>query len=237
CYLAAGNLAAARMELERVVQAVPENLLGQRLLGDTHLAQKNAPAALHCYKMALLLAPGDVALAEKVHGLESGTTVVTSPASLQAVPELPESQEELEQEIPPLWGTSQEPLEAVPDFLPEGSEWEPLAPAEPAGGLQPLILDDSGDDDGFKVEHVSAIFEPESDSKQEITTETLGDLYFSQGQFDKALRIFEKLKPRPALSAKIRACRARLGVDMASLIRGRKIALLQAIVQRTRDTA
>ena len=239
CYLAAGNLESARHELERVVQAVPENLLGQRLLGDAYLGLRNRTAALHCYKMALLLAPADVALAEKVHDLESGVSVLADETpALAVVPALPETQEELEQEIPPLWAQE---APAAGSGGPEADfGFEPLEVPEPAtdfAPLTPMSVDEAAEDEGFRVEHVSAIFESPTQSKKEITTETLGDLYFSQGQYDKALRIFEKLTPRPELGAKIRACRTRLGVDVASLVRSRKIALLRSIVRRARDSA
>lgn len=244
CYLAAKKLTEARAELERVCHAVPENLLGQRLLGDTYLALGNKASALHCYKMALLLAPGEVALAEAVHELESGANpiLVSEPMHLEPLQTLPESREEIEQEIPPLWATEvpsgdvARPISRPDDLLEPPILGDLSAPL----GLQALLSDDENpvDDEGFKVEHVSSIFDEENaEGKKEITTETLGDLYFSQGQFDKALRIFEKLKPTPALGKKIQACRARLGVDLNSLIRSRKIAVLKAIVGRARDSA
>lgn len=236
CFLGKNMLTQARTELERVVHAVPENLLGQRLLGDAYLGLGNKSAALHCYKMALLLAPADVALAEKVHEMESGVAAILPAEPPVAVQPLPANQEELEQEIPPLWA-GEFPL--APLDGPAAEKTEPSA--QPADvGLQSLFSDEENpvDDDAFKIEHVSQVFEEETASaSREITTETLGDLYFSQGQFDKALRIFEKLRPTAVLGKKIQACRARLGVDMSSILRTRKIALLRAIVERARDSA
>lgn len=69
----------ARLELERVVNSVPENLLAQRLLGETHLACGDLGGALHCFKMALLLSPADVALTEKVHHLEQELNLKETP--------------------------------------------------------------------------------------------------------------------------------------------------------------
>jgi tetratricopeptide (TPR) repeat protein len=233
CYLAKKQVQEARGELERVVRAVPENLLGQRLLGDIYLELGNKAGALHCYKMALLLAPADVALAEKVHSLESGERLrAVGPSDNTVVAPLailPDSQEELESEIPPLWA-------AVPSVAPEPS---PSTRATELG-LQEILSEEENsiDDEAFKIEHVSSIFETvDAPTKKEITTETLGDLYFSQGQFDKALRIFEKLKATPALQQKLQNCRARLGVDPASLVRAKKVALLRAVVQKARDFA
>ncbi len=222
CYLAKNQLQEARTELERVVRAVPENLLGQRLLGDVYFGLKNTGAALHCYKMALVLAPQDVALAEKVRELENGAAVFLPTEN---------TFQDFEQEIPPLWANE------FPEVLTEPSALSNLsAPSDAA--LQPLSFDSEStvDDEAFKIEHVSQIFEQEKDTrKREITTETLGDLYFSQGQFDKALRIFEKLTPVTEVQKKIQLCRTRLGVDPGSLDRNRKIALLRAVVQKARD--
>jgi tetratricopeptide (TPR) repeat protein len=232
CYLAKNLLHEAKQELERVVHAVPENLLGQRLLGDAYLKMGNTHGALHCYKMALLLAPNDVVLAEKVHELESGNPqvlVAEAETKVEPLATLPASEVELEKEIPPLWGGD---FTAEPESAPTIGESD--------FGLQALSAsdDDAIDDEAFKIEHVSHIFEEEtSPSKKEITTETLGDLYFSQGQFEKAIRIFEKLRATPAIQKKTQACRSRLGVDVGSLVRQRKIEILRRIVQRARDSA
>lgn len=240
-YLAKNLLAEARTELERVVHAVPENLLGQRLLGDAYLALGNKAGALHCYKMALLLAPADVALAEKVHELEAGAmafsrSIPQEPLTTTSFELLPETPEELEQELPPLWTSD---LDSAPTEGPQMPSFE--KDVENIGmGFQEIFSDEesSVDDEAFKIGTVSEIFDlSEQGSKKEITTETLGDLYFSQGQFDKALRIFEKLKPTTALQTKIQNCRARLGVDMSSLIRARKAEVLRQLIARARDSA
>jgi tetratricopeptide (TPR) repeat protein len=238
CYLGKGMLTEARGELERVVHAVPENLLGQRLLGEAYLGLGNRSAALHCYKMALLMAPNDVVLAEKVHELESGASVLMPHEPAVTLQALPESSEELEKEIPPLWA-SEFPAEPLESFQ-EGVLEPTLGGVDSIFGLQAITSDDENpiDDEAFKIEHVSHIFEEVTQTgSREITTETLGDLYFSQGQYDKALRIFEKLKPAAPIHRKIQACRARLGVDMSAMLRNRKIAVLRAVVKRARDSA
>lgn len=91
-------------------------------------------------------------------------------------------------------------------------------------------------DDGFSVEHISAVFGGEISAKgKEITTETLGDLYLSQQQFERALRIFEKLqmkRPSPELARKIHTCQVRLGVDEQALERKHKIQILKRVLNR-----
>ena len=93
CYLDKKWFTEARAELERVVGVVPESLLGQRLRGDACLALRDRAAALHAYKMAMLLSPSDVGLAEKVHSLETDT-LGRAPA------EAPDVAEEEEKEQP-----------------------------------------------------------------------------------------------------------------------------------------
>jgi hypothetical protein len=88
----------------------------------------------------------------------------------------------------------------------------------------------------FSVSSLSQIFKnDESRDPSENTTETLGDLYFKQGQFLHALKIFEKInrhKETPALEKKIRACRVKLGVDAESVVRQKKIVLLKTMLKR-----
>jgi lipopolysaccharide biosynthesis regulator YciM len=99
---------------------------------------------------------------------------------------------------------------------------------------------DDQEDESFKIEHVSAIFHEGESGAREITTATLGDLYFQQGQYDRAIRIFEKIAgqhPVPELTRKINACRVKLGVDRDALIRNKKIETLRAILKRVRTGA
>lgn len=89
--------------------------------------------------------------------------------------------------------------------------------------------------DSYKTEVVSNIFSDAAPSNSEITTQTLADLYYTQGQYEKSLRIFEKLqKQRPSaeINQKIQQCRAQLGVDNASLRRQQKIDALKSILNK-----
>lgn len=246
CWIEKQHWTEARAELERVVHASPENLLAQRLLGDVTLQLGESDTALHAYKMALMLSPADVVLAEKVHALEREAALFLHQGGVSRAPVVGsrialDSAERPSQsltstiddsaEIEPLWKThgekphgakTVEPSIAVQGDQAEGQVLEALFREE----------DIPTDDEGFKVEHVSHLFEENNPKRRkEITTETLGDLYFSQGQFEKALRIFEKLSPGPALRKKIKDCKLALGVD---LVRVRNITLLRGIVKATR---
>jgi len=275
CYLDKKMFADARVELERVVQFVPENLLAQRLLGDVYLQLGLRPAALHCLKMALLLSPTDVTLAEKVHQLEKEIeTGISRPpreeedkfgaatpqgdenfnvnefgleeSTLTSIRELPEDEGEILQGLPDLGASADGELPPLWDVPAARSEPDPIT-EEPKRALPPEIEsllasdDPETEDEPFKIEHVSSIFfEPQPKKKEGITTETLGDLYYSQGQFDRSLRIFEKLhevEPSIELQKKIRLCRMKLGVDRQALVRNRQIQVLKGLLQRLQSHA
>jgi tetratricopeptide (TPR) repeat protein len=91
--------------------------------------------------------------------------------------------------------------------------------------------------EAYKTENVSQVFSEDNLPSTEITTQTLGELYFSQEQYEKALKIFEKLqKSRPTadLAVKIQECRAHLGVDSISIRRQQKIDMLNSILNKNR---
>lgn len=254
CYLEKRRFQEARLELERVIEQAPENLLAQRLLGDTCLQLEDREAALHAYKMALLLSPSDVALAQKVRALEThAATIPKAPVlSDESSDELGDDQEALERleaeaqlvpppppEIPP--APIEEPPEAAPELVPVLSadgkiEMIPFTEDKQLSSVDRLLgVQETGiEDEAFRVEHVSQVFE-EKASESEITTETLGDLYLAQGQFDRALRIFERIRearPSESLDRKIESTRARLGVSADQMSRERKIEVLQDVLDR-----
>jgi tetratricopeptide (TPR) repeat protein len=207
CYFDKKMFGEARKQLERVIQYSPENLMAQRLLGETFLAMGDRQSALHNLKMALILSSEDVALAEKVHALEQGTSPV--------VPE------------------------TLPSDLPthESAAEVPTIPPAAVPEIDPLLQKDE-EDEAFHIQHVSTIFvEPTSARMKEITTETLANLYFAQGQFDRSLRILEKLEDKdsnPDIQRKINACRLKLGLSFQDIARNQKIELLRSILKRVR---
>lgn len=249
----------ARVELETVVQLVPENLLAQKILAETHLALGNRPGALHCYRMAQLLSPSDVSIAEKVRLLETGVAVESEPvpAAAVAVDDLVELAEPEVQVAAPVVKASVAPPAIVPqtntvdaqvaalwDQLSQKSnneeepEWDPEKAAE-IDALLGAGPEDDDEKEAFQIQHVSHVFaDGENAQDQEITTETLGDLYYSQGQFERSLRIYEKIaaqRSTPELRKKLNLCRMRLGVDQESLARRKKIEALQALLSKTRE--
>lgn len=242
----------AKKQLEMVVEAVPDNLLAQKLLGRCHLKMGNRAAALQEFDKAIMLAPEDVDLAAQVKALEPKIPVVDSDSEEVVVKSVGEDfGDDVEEvtgsltstELPSLEGktVNSEPT-LVPSVSADGRiEMVPFNPEEETGALDRVLGFSEEDDepDGFRVEHVSDIFQ-EEDEKSEITTETLGDLYFSQGQYDKSLKIFEKLagcQSSPVLTKKIESCRIRLGVNSENLVRERKIQALHGLLQRVQHNA
>jgi len=267
CFLDKKKYAKAKDELERVIGVSPDNILAQRLLGDCLFNLDEKSRALHCYKIASVLAPDDVGLQDKVHRLEqqmargdfdervyqgnvSDGVAPTSSSQPIAIPISKESSELVEEVV--------FVEQSVKDPSPHQSFYEHSNLAEidrALGSLEP-ILDDSEESDeirqnqidailgfeddsieAYKTENVSQVFSEDKYPSPEITTQTLGELYLSQGQYEKALKIFEKLqKSRPTadLAQKIQECRAFLGVDFVSIRRQQKIDMLNSILNKNR---
>jgi tetratricopeptide (TPR) repeat protein len=90
-----GELAAARLEFERVLAGAPENLSAIKGLGEIHERGGDFPAALRQFDRALSLAPNDPDLEETVGDLRrqveasvrsSSDAGATQPADLSSLP-------------------------------------------------------------------------------------------------------------------------------------------------------
>jgi hypothetical protein len=205
--------------------------------------------------MALLLAPCDISLTDKVHQIEK-QMAQESPS--QRSIELSEIQEEVfetgipkdfESSMPEIhsemrlseensaadWDTGSIEAIAIEPQLEEFPMEEPVDD-EISSEVNAILGFDEASEDTYAVGSLASAFtESLENPQQEITTETLGDLYFTQGQFGQSLKIFEKiyrLKPTLDLEKKMKACRVKLGVDPESQIRSKKIEVLQGILQR-----
>lgn len=235
----------ARSTLQKVVQVSPENLMAQRLLGETEEALGNLEEAIHRTRVAQVLAPSDLALTTRIRDLEKRKmeAVVVPPTP----PEPTVSEENL-------WGEGADSegnlaSDAIETSVAPHLRWDGVGTVETEetadetdegaveGSVADKIFGEAGasDLDSFHVEAVSNVFGASTDSNpSEITTETLGDLYFAQGQFERSLMIFEAIargQSSPALTQKIHACRARLGVDAESMVRLRQIEMLRSVLK------
>jgi len=74
-----GDIESARSELERVVHAVPDHLLANRLLGELYLAGNLDQDALKCFRVVQMLSPMDHEVASHVKRLETENAPVAVP--------------------------------------------------------------------------------------------------------------------------------------------------------------
>jgi tetratricopeptide (TPR) repeat protein len=263
CHLDQKQFTEGIQELERVLHAAPDNLLAQRLLGEAYVAVGDHARALQVYKMAATLSPTDVVLAQKVREQEAAVlreaARAPAPSALDPmlvaspiVPDDPMADETGEFEATP----TKKPSVAKPPRPPERASVELTDEEETldfgdGAALIDQLFDGAGDDDDeenlttpdgdetFRIEHVSSVFrELDKRDPGEITTSTLGDLYFQQGQYDRALRIYERIartRPSADILQKAHQCRVRLGVDQEALARAEKIERLRTVLRRVRD--
>jgi hypothetical protein len=210
--------------------------------------------SLHAFKMALLLSPCDIGLTDKIHQIEN---------NIDKEPELPSeefmaetrheaSQEASQEALPESFPLSIEPEQTFSERF--DSEWQETKMESTLIAKIPeqdLLSDEEEDEvsvqvnavlgfkeeaeDVFSVGTLGSVFKEGQDSNPlEITTETLGDLYFSQGQYGHSLKIFEKIyrvKPTEELEKKMKSCRLKLGVDPESKLRQQKIERLKGILK------
>lgn len=247
CYLDKHRFQDAQRELEKVVHLAPENLLAQKLLGESLMAQGLDSQALHAFKMALLLAPCDVMLTDKVHQLEKQ---VANPKPVEPAVEFSVSEvlmPEAESDPVVQGGAEEEPQNWESKSLEEIS-LEPVTEEENEEEIEEDFSEqvnavlgfEEDSEEIFSVAPVAQVFKTTAETHTpEITTETLGDLYFSQGQYGHSLKIFEKIarvRSTPELERKMKACRIKLGVDPESRIRQKKIQVLKGILTKIQDT-
>lgn len=264
CFLDKKKFSKAKDELENVVGMSPDNILAQRLLGDCFFNLNEMVRALHCYKIASVLSPDDIGLQEKVHRLEQqlargdfevNSNTVNTPLvapdlnpseSLLAIEEGTSADEEISVQPPA------QTLAQIESFQRDSSlvgieesaeEFELLGDESEESEVRRAQVDailgfeEDETEESFKTESVNQIFTEEIKPTTEITTQTLGELYYSQGQYEKALKIFEKIQRNRAsseLAQKIQMCRSQLGVDSTSLRRQQKIDALNAVLKKNR---
>lgn len=86
-----GDLDKSREELEKVIKAVPDNLLANKILGDIYMDQNRPADALKRYKIVQMITPADqdvIANIQKIEGLSSAPHP-QKPAAPEALPPPP----------------------------------------------------------------------------------------------------------------------------------------------------
>jgi tetratricopeptide (TPR) repeat protein len=97
-----GDLDKSRDELEKVVKAVPDNLLANKLLGDIYREQNRPADALNRYKIVQMITPGDQEVAANVQKLEglSGTIPPPPKPAARETPAPPATESSATAELP-----------------------------------------------------------------------------------------------------------------------------------------
>jgi tetratricopeptide (TPR) repeat protein len=226
-----GNTDLAREELEKVIKAVPDNLLANKLLGDIYMDLNLNEEALKRYKLVQMLTPADTEVINNIQKLEMRITGITAPVDPPTLVEniykidpnsipattvemlVPRDTSEIKtEEFPQL--TVQHDLPPFSDDLP--GFLEKTSPgATPVGvqdffdstnaAVEPSLEFEESEslsehDDGFdfpelepvstKVDQTQPMEDGEAD---ELTTQTLAELYVQQGLIDKATKVYQKL--------------------------------------------
>jgi len=131
-----GDLAAARRELETVLQAVPDNILAERYLGEALEGLGDRAGARRQYLKALALAPGDAQLVARLRSLSgnSGPTGVAANGPLAGSEDAPI---EIPPPADPLAAMDADPLAGMLD----DGDAESLVADAPPPAPPPVIMD------------------------------------------------------------------------------------------------
>jgi hypothetical protein len=131
-----GDLEDARQELQRVLQAVPDNILAERYLGEALEGLGDKSGARRQYLKALALAPGDAQLVARLRALHGGDGPPGTSPNGPAIGEEPPI------DAPPL-GTPPAAMDADPlaGMLDERGA-ESLVTDEPPPPPPPVIMDE-----------------------------------------------------------------------------------------------
>ncbi len=92
-----GDLGGAQKEFEEVVRAIPDNLLGQKKLGDIYALQGRAKDALVCYRVVITLNPKDQETLGLIADLEAGRDItgkISRPKGPQTAAQAPQPEQQ-----------------------------------------------------------------------------------------------------------------------------------------------
>lgn len=229
-----GHSDLAREELEKVIQAVPDNLLANKLLGDIYMELEMDEDALKRYKLVQMLTPADGEVINNIQKLESRLSQTPS-APMPAVtaeihlpePEnfspttvemlVPKKLSEMQtEEFPHLNVQSDLPpfTDELPDFAEKtspGVKTEtpaeffdatmPGSTAHSFANIEPEHNENHQSEvDAFDFPELDSPASSKVDTTQpiegeadELTTQTLAELYVQQGLIDKATKVYQKI--------------------------------------------
>lgn len=138
----------ARDELEKVIKAVPDNLLANKLLGDIYLHTDRSEDALKRYQIVQMLTPNDQDVVANIRKLEGALSPKQSGTQSMPIPEMPARQK-------------------APDFKIHHQEVDVASTAE-----IPAFPDMQGSNDDLQLtdESLSSSSLPDDPHSQQIST-------------------------------------------------------------------
>lgn len=198
-----GDSEKAREELEKVIKAVPDNLLANKLLGDIYRESGRHEEALKRYSLVQMLTPADAEVAASIRKIEeylsSKVPVAASetapPAEVMAVSTEGEdsdfssaptrilSREDLRAALPP----------QVPDAEVSSVPSTEIAEEPPLSTLLKVVHPKQ--QTRYLEDEEAEVLQEDSEREEadELTTQTLADIYIQQGLPDKAIKVYQKL--------------------------------------------
>jgi tetratricopeptide (TPR) repeat protein len=205
-----GDRESAREELEKVIKAVPDNLLANKLLGDIYRESGKNEDALKRYHLVQMLTPADAEVAASIRKIEeqiqSGSVVVSTELTPDTeelpmpVPQIVKSPETEKMESPLSAPTEILSREALKAALPP--EAEPLQTVKiqdmhprqftPATFLDGMRTKERTQDEEDEVIELTEDSE-KANEVDELNTQTLAEIYIQQGLPDKAIKVYQKL--------------------------------------------
>jgi tetratricopeptide (TPR) repeat protein len=228
--LATGELAAARIELEAVVRAAPDNIVASRDLGECLEGLGDLGASLLQYRSALVLAPGDRSVGARIRELESrvgagrsqlGEAVspaLTPPGALDgsagatAGPGVATPQPEPPPRGPAaVVGAASRPAEGAAQLVVEsGSAVGPPRVGEGPPGVATVGAS------GAEPEPAAAQDSPVGHAGSGLASVTLAELYFDQGLPERAAEVYRQLQAQDPSNGRIEARLAEIEANVAS---------------------
>jgi tetratricopeptide (TPR) repeat protein len=205
-YYETGDSEKAREELEKVIKAVPDNLLANKLLGDIYRDSGKFEDAMKRYNLVQMLTPADAEVAASIRKIEQSLSQPKSSVEPEQSLKTAEVKAPPLEPIPPQAHEQDSPFSSAPTKILSRSELHSTAeflPVEPPTIKQKdiaessTLLDAIHSQERLRFTKEEEAIELQEDSEREdvgeLTTQTLADIYIQQGLPDKAVRVYQKL--------------------------------------------
>ena len=174
------HVADAEEVLTELVQSFPDNINLLQEVGNLYSKKEDNEKAIEYYDKILFLDPFNALAKKSIEKIRGGTEVLTEPELKPAAEPAPVEEEELDEDKIPKPDKDEEPekKEIKIELEPKPAKEEIELPE-----MAPLI----------EPEEKKEVKAETPDAEMEFVTESAAELYMSQGHYDEALSIYEKL--------------------------------------------